>query len=100
MNVLKVVIHAPPPDALGRARSNARNLIAAVPDCQCEIVVNAAAVAHALDHPEEDDSTLLRLCENTLKRTCRPAPDGLNVIGAAILHLATRQADGWIYIRA
>ena len=100
MTPLRLVIHAPDPEALARARNNARNLLKAAPDALCEIVVNAGAVAAALDHPDADTDGLLRLCGNTLARTKRSAPGGLQTVDAAVLHLAERQRDGWQYIPA
>ncbi|KAA2316305.1 hypothetical protein DL237_08700 [Pseudooceanicola sediminis] len=100
MTPISLLIHAPEPDALARARNNARNLLKAAPDARCEIVVNAAAVAAALEHPDPETDALLRICGNTLARTGRSAPEGLTVVTAAVLHLAERQRDGWQYMRA
>ncbi|NDW05483.1 DsrE family protein [Jiella pacifica] len=96
---MKVLIHAVDADSLERARSNARNLIRAVPDAAIEIVVNAGAVAAALDAPDETDGHLV-LCSNTLKRLGREPREGLVRVPAAILHLVRRQGDGWAYVRA
>lgn len=100
MTPVSLVIHAPEPEALVRARNNARNLLKAAPGARCEIVVNAGGVAAALDQPDPETDVLLRICGNTLERTGRSAPEGLTVVGAAVLHLAERQRDGWQYIRA
>lgn len=100
MTPLSVVIHAPEPEALMRARSNARNLLKAAPDARCEIVVNAGAVAAALDQPDPETDALLRICDNTLAHIGRNAPANLTVVEAAVVHLAKRQHDGWQYIRA
>lgn len=97
---LRVLLHAPTADALARARSNARNLFAAAPDATCEIVVNAAAVASALEAPDAETDPMLRVCENTLRRTGQSAPDHIIRVTAAVLHIAQRQAEGWQYIRA
>lgn len=100
MITLSVVIHAPEAEALMRARSNARNLLKAAPDARCEIVVNAGAVAAALDKPDPETDGLLRICGNTLKHIGRSAPEQLTIVNAAVLHLAERQRDEWQYIRA
>jgi NitT/TauT family transport system ATP-binding protein len=97
---MRVIIHAPTPDALERAKSNARNLLSAQPDCTCEIVVNASAVAVALAQQVEETDPLLRICGNTLKRKSLSAPGRFRVVDAAIVYLAERQADGWVYVRA
>lgn len=97
---IRLVIHAPEPEALTRARNNARNLLKAAPDAEVEIVVNAAGVAAALETPDAGTDALLQVCGNTLTNTGRPAPEGIRVVQAAVLHLAERQRDGWQYMRA
>lgn len=96
---LRVLIHAPTPDALRRARNNASNLLKAEPAAQIEIIANAGAVAAALAEAHPTDS-LLHLCLNTLQANKLTAPQTLRTVRAAVLHLAQRQADGWAYIRA
>lgn len=98
-DTLHVLIHAPTPDALRRARNNAANLLKGEPQAQVEIIANAAAVAAALAEPHATDAHL-RLCGNTLQNTGAQAPATLQVVPAAIVHLAHRQAEGWAYIRA
>lgn len=98
-DTLHVLIHAPTPDALRRARNNAANLLKGEPQAQVEIIANAAAVAAALAEPHATD-VHLRLCGNTLQNTGAQAPATLQVVPAAIVHLARRQAEGWAYIRA
>jgi uncharacterized protein len=100
LKAISLLIHAPEPEALVRARNNARNLLKAAPDARCEIVVNAGAVASALDQPDPETDALLRICGNTLQQTGLIPPEGLTVVVAAVLHLAERQRDGWQYIRA
>ncbi|MBP2301351.1 DsrE family protein [Azospirillum picis] len=96
---LRLVIHAPTPAALERARNNARNLLKARPDAEVRIVVNAGAVAAALDTPDGDTDGLLRVCGNTLGRLGRSA-GGLTVVAAGVLDIAEAQAAGWGYMRA
>jgi NitT/TauT family transport system ATP-binding protein len=96
---LRLVLHAPTPGALTRARSNARNLRKAVPDAGIEIVVNAAAVATALAEPDPSTDDLLRLCANSLSaKGLAPGPH--RTVVAAVLHIAQRQNNGWAYMRA
>jgi len=97
---LQLVIHAADEASLARARSNARNLLAAAPDARCEIVVNAEAVPAAIDLRDPLTDGLLILCGNTLRKKGLKAPVDLATVPAAVLHLAERQAAGWQYIRA
>lgn len=98
---LAVLIHAPTPTALERARNNAANLLKAAPDTNIRIIVNAQAVTAALDAAPGPQDALLWLCPNTLANLGREARDPLHVLhNAAILELATLQAAGWLYIRA
>lgn len=97
--MIRLLIHAPTPAALERARRNLANLKKADPSAQVELVVNAGAVAAALDQPDVTDAHL-RVCGNTLAATGRQAPAGVPVVDAAVLHLARRQAEGWAYMRA
>jgi len=97
---LRVVIHASTGEALVRARSNARNLIAARPDCECEIVVNAGAVQAALDDTDRETDPYLRVCGNTLKAKGLKLPPAIKIVEATIVYLAVRQAEGWSYISA
>lgn len=98
---LKIVLHAPTAAALARARSNAANLVKHSPATQLRIVLNAEAVAAALDHPDEAADGLTLLCPNTLQRIGRAARAPLTVLGeGSILALARMQREGWQYIRA
>lgn len=97
---LSVLIHAPDAEALARARSNARNLLAARPDAMVEIVANAGAVHAALDTPDSATDPLLRLCANTLRAQGLAAPPDLATVPAAIVYLAEEQLNGRTYIRA
>lgn len=97
---LRVLIHAPTPAALERARNSAANLRKASPDADVRIIANAQAVGAALDAPSEQDA-LTWLCPNTLANTGRQARAPLQVLPqAAILALALQQQAGWVYIRA
>lgn len=99
--ILKVLLHAPTSSALQRARNNAMNLRRDAPEADIRIVVNAEAVAAALDqaHPEADAFTWV--CPNTLARLNKESRAPLRVLDrAAVLELVRLQQDGWIYIRS
>jgi NitT/TauT family transport system ATP-binding protein len=96
---VRLIIHAPTPAALERGRRNLANLLKAAPDAQVELVANAGAVGAALESPHALD-THLRLCRNTLDANALAAPPDVAVVGAAVLHIAERQAEGWAYMRA
>jgi len=96
---VRLIIHAPTPGALERGRRNLANLLKAAPDAQVELVVNAGAVAAALENPQALDAHL-RVCRNTLEANTLTAPPGVAVVDAAVLHIAQRQAEGWAYMRA
>lgn len=98
-DAIRLVIHAPTPTALERARRNATNLQRIAPAAEVEIVVNATAVAAALDHPHASDTWLI-VCGNTLAATGATAKEGTRIVDAAVLHIAQRQAQGWAYMRA
>lgn len=100
MSTLKLMLHAPTPEALKRAQSNARNLLKLEPDAQVEIVVNAQAVSQALAIEDETIRRLLVICNNSLVNQGLPAPQDLRIVAAAIQHLARQQAAGWGYVRA
>ena len=98
---LRVLIHAPTPAALERARNSAANLRKASPDADVRIIANAQAVGAALDAPPSELDALTWLCPNTLASTGRQARAPLQVLPqAAILTLALQQQAGWVYIRA
>lgn len=95
---LRLLIHAPTEAAFARAVSNARNFLKAEPEAEVEIVVNAKAVAPAIEAAGE--GLPLVLCRNTLRAQGLEAPEGLPVVDAAVAHIARRQAEGWAYMRA
>ena len=94
-----ILLHAPTPEGLARARSNARNALAAAPDTRIEIVANAGGVAAALADPDAATDPLLRLCRNSLRGQGLD-PGDLATVPVAVLHIARRQSEGWAYIRA
>lgn len=98
---LKVILHAPTPTALERARNNAANLRREAPEAHVRIIVNAQAVAAALDVAHPDLDGLTWVCPNTLARTNRENRSPLRILdGAAVLEIARLQQHGWAYIRA
>lgn len=100
-SALRIVLHAPTPAALARARRNAANLAQAAPDTTVRILLNAAAVAAALDEPDQALDRLTLVCPNSLKAIGRSASEPLTVLqGPGVLELARMQAEGWRYIRA
>jgi NitT/TauT family transport system ATP-binding protein len=97
---MRVLIHAPDPEAVTRARNNARNLLNAAPDAEVRILANAGGVAAVLDAPQAETDQLTLLCENTLGRIGRSASGPLQTVPSSIVALVTMQQDGWIYVRA
>lgn len=97
---LRVLIHAPTAGAVTRARSNAVNLLAAAPDSEVRILVNAEGVAALLDSPRAETDLLTLVCANTLKRIGRTVDAPLETVPASILTIAQMQRDGWCYVRA
>ncbi len=98
--MVKLIVHAPTPAALVRARRNIVNLLAADPDAEVELVVNGEAAGAALAAPDPNTDKYLTVCANSLTLTGAHAPEGTSTVGAAILHIAQRQAEGWSYFRA
>jgi NitT/TauT family transport system ATP-binding protein len=99
MTSLRVLLHAPTAEALTRARRNAANLHNTRPDAEVLIIANAGAVATAVATPDVTDS-LLRLCHNSLVAQGLDNTRELAEVEAAVVTLAERQANGWVYIRA
>jgi len=98
---LRVLLHAPTPGALRRARSNAANLIRARPAPLVRIVINAEGVAAALDEPEAAADALTLVCPNTLRKIGRTAAAPLTILDeGAVLAIARMQMEGWCYVRA
>lgn len=98
---LRVVLHAPTPGALSRARRNAANLAQAVPGMTVRILVNGEAVGAALDEPNDDADRLTLVCPISLERIGRMAGAPFTVLGVpGVLALAKMQSEGWQYVRA
>lgn len=100
MAQLRIVIHAPTPQALQRARSNVANLKAQEPNAEVRIIANSTAVEKAVGERDEATDQCLTLCRNSLNKHGLDAPSGVEVTSAAVLLLAKLQQEGWIYIRA
>ena len=99
MSTLNVLLHAPTPASLARARRNAVNLTAARPEAKVLIVANGGGVAEALATPDPTTDPLLRLCRNSLTAQGLDNATGLAEVEAAVVTLAEHQAAGWAYIR-
>jgi intracellular sulfur oxidation DsrE/DsrF family protein len=97
----RILLHAPTAGALARARSNAANLRKLDPAPEVRIVINAKAVAAALDGPDAVADAQTLVCPNTLQKIARTAPAPLTVLPeGSVLALARMQGEGWRYIRA
>ena len=97
---MKLVIHAPTPNALERARNNAANALKAAPDTEVCLILNAGAVAAALYTPHPMDAYSV-LCRITVERMGLEWQAPLTLTdGPAVLEIAHRQQESWIYIRA
>jgi uncharacterized protein len=98
---LKILLHAPTAGALARARSNALNLRKQSPAPEVRVVINADAVAAALDNPDPVADAQTFVCPNTLARIGRTASAPLTVLEeGSVLALARLQGEGWRYVRA
>lgn len=98
---IRVLLHAPTPGALKRARSNAKNLAQATPAPLVRIVINGEGVAAALDAPDAAADALTLVCPNTLRNTGRTAAAPLTILEeGAVLAIARMQQKGWCYVRA
>jgi intracellular sulfur oxidation DsrE/DsrF family protein len=100
MSAIKLLIHAPTPEALKRAQNNARNLLKLEADAMIEIVVNGAAVAAITSVVDPSVMPLLVLCRNSLEGQQLDPPANIKVVVAAVQYLAHQQASGWAYMRA
>jgi len=99
----RIVLHAPSPQALARARGNFKNLKAANPELEVWIIVNAQAVQAVLDQPDDLGPALAQmlLCPNTLRNNGLSAPENIQVLPmGAVEAIARMQQDGWTYIRS
>ncbi len=104
---LRIVLHAPTPGALARARSNLANLRQDRSGAEVRIVINGPAVEALLDAapgaPQHLDTVALAhalVCPNTLKKLGREAPAGMRVLPqGGIESLALLQQSGWCYVR-
>lgn len=99
MKPLQVVLHAPTPGALARARRNALNLMKSQPDSTVRIIANGTAVAAALAEPDTGSDKWLSLCRNSLTAQGLENTAGVHEVDAAVVTLVELQADGWAYVR-
>ena len=96
---MNILLHAPTENSYRRAKNNRLNILKDNPDTTVEVVVNAQAV-HAAVEDKHMDNDIVSLCANSLRKAKLAAPVRARVIPNAMLHIARRQADGWVYIRA
>jgi len=100
-NPMRIILHAPSPNSLERARNNAANIMREAPGTQVRVIANAHAVHAALDIVHESLDSVTWLCPISLARAERESRSPLNLIsGPAVLEIARLQHEGWIYIRA
>ena len=97
---MKVVLHAPTPGALSRARHEARGLLASPDQGIVRILVSAEAIGAALDEPDPEVDTLMVMCADALARLGRDAPPGVELTPSAGYLLSRLQRKGWAYVRA
>jgi intracellular sulfur oxidation DsrE/DsrF family protein len=97
---IALLIHAPTGAALKRGRNNLLNLLKSEPNSKIELVANSEGALQALSTPDPEVDNFLVLCENSLKIANLVAPDEIRTVKAAILHIALRQSEGWVYLRA
>lgn len=100
MTANKVVLHASTADSLVRARRNAQNLLAAMPEIELLIIANAGAVIAALATLDAPTDQYLRLCQNSLLAQGLTNDKGIKEVEVAVVILAELQAIGWAYIHA
>lgn len=100
----RVVLHAPTEDGLRRARSNARNLLAAEPGAEIRIVVNAGAVRTLSETRDPATDPLIVVCANSVRAAGLDAAEiaaaGYALTPAAVVLLIRLQTDGWAYVRS
>lgn len=97
---LRVLNHAPAAVAVPRACNNAINLLAAAPDSEVPILVNAEGVAALLDALRAKTNVLTLVCASTLRQMGRTVNAPLEMVPTSILTIATMQRGGWHYVRA
>lgn len=95
---MKLLIHAPDPASFQRAVRNLKNVRAAEPSGQYELLLNGAAVAAAHDQGYSDPA--LRICHNSVAAQQIDVPDDWHLVDAAVVYAAQRQHAGWAYFRA
>ncbi|MEM6713186.1 MAG: hypothetical protein AAF590_13025 [Pseudomonadota bacterium] len=100
MSGRRIVLHAPTAASLSRARSNAVNILAADPTAAVEIVVNAQGAREAIENNDRRTAPLMRYCANSLEKQDLEVPNDGTIVSSAVVYLADRQAEGWVYIRA
>ncbi|QGG79924.1 hypothetical protein GH975_04755 [Litorivicinus lipolyticus] len=98
MTTLRLVIHAPTPEALDRGIRNLANFRRDQPGAEVELVVTGTAVRRAI--ALELDDPALRVCANSIATQMADVPADWETVPAAVSYLAQRQMHGWAYFRA
>ena len=98
---LSIVLHAPDAEGLQRARLNATNALTADPQTEVRIIANAAAVAVAINSPNDETDNFTYLCPRTLESQKLESRQPLKVLTEpAVLAMARLQKLGVAYIRS
>jgi len=97
---MKVLIHAPTAGALERARSDARELLAARVQGTIRLLVSGDGVQAALDAPDADIDRLMILCADALLRAGLRPPPGMETTPNAAVLITRLHRKGWSYMRA
>lgn len=96
---MRILFHAPTPQALKRARTSAVHILKTDPESVVRIVCDGDAVGAALEEPDSATDPLLLLCQAALEAVGLDA-GRLTTVPLASLTVAKQQRKGWIYIRA
>lgn len=98
---LKVILHAPDAEGYQRAYNNARNILKVDAATNIVIILNAKAVAAAIEAPENELDSITRLCPVTLQQTELKPRSSLTVLPhSSAYEIAVLQTQGWAYIRS
>lgn len=100
-NIIKVILHAPDAEGYQRACNNARNILKVDETVQIKIILNAGAVAAALDAPANELDQITWLCPVTLHHLERTPRSPMKALAhSAAYEMALMQSEGWSYIRS
>lgn len=97
---MKLIIHAPTEAALGRAKRNLKNLLAADGGTEVVLVLNGAAAVAWVHNPDPECLRHIVLCENSLAAAQLSTRVSERTTPAAIQYIMQRQHEGWAYFRS